>query len=75
MVNYQNTKVYKIVDNTNRNIYVGSTCKPTVARLAGHVGSYKINLKGKGSYVMSFDIIKNLDYDIVLLEDCAMIHN
>lgn len=36
MVNYSFAKVYKIVDNTNGNIYVGSTCEPTLARkLAG----------------------------------------
>ena len=32
MVNYQLGKIYKIVDNTNGNIYIGSTCEPTLAR-------------------------------------------
>lgn len=71
MVNYQNAKVYKIVDNTNGNIYVGSTCESTLARrLAGHVKNYNLYLKGKCNYVTSYEIIKNNDYEIVLLENC-----
>lgn len=72
MVNYQNAKVYKIIDNTNGNIYVGSTCEPTLARrLTGHVGTYKQYLNGKcRNFMTSYNIIKNGDYDIVLLEDC-----
>jgi hypothetical protein len=69
MVNYQNGKIYKIEDNTNGNVYIGSTCEKTLARrLAGHVGQYKLYLKGKCYYVSSFDIIKNNDYKIVLIE-------
>ena len=71
MVNYSQAKVYKIVDNTNGNIYVGSTCEPTLARrLAGHVGAYKKYLNGKYHYVTSFKILENNDYAIVLLEAC-----
>lgn len=70
MVNYSLAKIYKIVDNTNGNIYVGSTCEPTLARrLAGHVGNYKQYLKDKYRYMTSYDIIKNDDYDIVLLDN------
>ena len=37
MVNYQLGKIYKLVDNTNGNIYIGSTCLPYLSsRLAGH---------------------------------------
>jgi hypothetical protein len=69
MVNYQLGKVYKVVDNTNQNIYVGSTCKEYLSqRLAGHVSNYKRYLKVKKGYTTSFDIIKNNDYEIVLLE-------
>jgi hypothetical protein len=36
-INYQLGKVYKIVDNTNGQCYVGSTCEPILARrLASH---------------------------------------
>ena len=71
-VNYLNGKVYKIVDNTNGNIYIGSTAEPTLARrLAGHVGKYKHKVKtGKGANCKSYDIIKNGDYRIVLIDNC-----
>jgi len=69
-VNYQLGKIYKIVDNTNNNCYIGSTCEPTLARrLAGHVNDHKRYLDGKHkSFTSSFDILKNNDYDIVLIE-------
>mmetsp|Transcript_24261 Transcript_24261/g.24874 ORF Transcript_24261/g.24874 Transcript_24261/m.24874 type:complete len:158 (+) Transcript_24261:133-606(+) len=69
MVNYQLGKIYKIVDNTNGNVYIGSTCEPTLARrLAGHVGNYKKYLNGKYHYVTSFNILENNNYDMVLIE-------
>ena len=69
MVNYQLGKIYKLIDNTTNNIYVGSTCeKRLVRRLNGHSQSYKQYLNGNYNYVSSFEIIKNENYDIVLLE-------
>jgi len=65
-VNYQLGKIYKIVDNTNDNIYIGSTCEPTLARrLASHMTCYNQN-----RYSTSCEILKNGNYDIVLLENC-----
>ena len=55
--------------NVTGNIYIGSTCEPTLARrLAGHQYSYKSYLNGKHDYVTSFKIIQNNDYDMVLIE-------
>ena len=72
MVNYKQGKIYKLVDNTNGNIYVGSTCQTTLAqRLSEHVSKYKMYMNGKYNYVTSFEIIKNGNYDIVLLEACS----
>ena len=70
MVNYNNSKIYKIVDNTNNNIYIGSTTKKYLStRLSEHKSKYKRFLEGKSkSGFTSFDIIKNNDYDIILLE-------
>ena len=70
MVNYNNGKIYKIVDNTNGNIYVGSTTqKYLYDRLSKHKNSYKRFLEGKGKYCCtSCEIIKNNNYDIILLE-------
>jgi hypothetical protein len=70
MSKYNNGKIYKIIDNTNGNIYIGSTVQKYITtRLAGHVKQYKQYLKGKNNYVSSFEIIKNENYDIVLLEN------
>jgi hypothetical protein len=70
MVNYQLGKIYKIIDNTTNKIYIGSTCEPTLARrLAKHTSNYKdFSNAGKTPYTTSFEIIKNGDCDIVLLE-------
>ena len=70
-VNYQLGKIYKIVNNTTENIYIGSTCEPILSRrLAQHISSYKRYLNGKYRYLSSFDILANSDYDIVLIELC-----
>ena len=69
MVNYQLGKIYKIECNVTGLIYIGSTTKKYLSmRLAGHVGNYKCYLNGKGNYITSFKILKNGNYDIILLE-------
>lgn len=68
MVNYSNSKIYKIIDNTNGNIYIGSTCQPLSKRLAAHRSAYNQYMKGK-KYVKSCDILKNNDYNIILIEN------
>lgn len=61
MVNYQNGKIYKIVDNTNGNIYIGSTCEKYLSRrLQGHRDQKKC---------VSSCIINNNDYHIELIEN------
>ena len=67
---FDKAKIYKIVDNTNNNIYIGSTCKSLNTRLSEHKSDYKRFLKGIYNNVTSFDILKNNDYQIELLEDC-----
>jgi len=58
-------KVYKIIDNTNGNVYIGKTKKKYLCnRLAEHKYDYKINKP-----CMSRDIIKNGDYKIELIEE------
>ena len=69
MVNYQQGKIYKIECNVTDKVYIGSTCKNTLAeRLAQHVRNYKCYLNGKSNYVSSFEILQNRNYDIVLIE-------
>jgi hypothetical protein len=71
MPNYQLGKIYKIIDYTNNNIYIGSTSEPTLARrLASHKRSYKQWKDGKCNKCMSYDIFENDNYDIILLENC-----
>ena len=65
-----NAKIYKIVDNTNQNVYIGSTCNTLKNRLARHKSGYKRFLKGLFPIVKSFDILKNNNYKIELLENC-----
>jgi hypothetical protein len=72
---YSKSKIYKIIDNTNQNIYIGSTIKPLSQRLSKHKTSYKRYLNGTHSYMTSFEIIKNRNYNIVLLEECPTILN
>jgi hypothetical protein len=67
--NYANSKIYKLVDHTNGNIYFGSTTQTLYQRKAGHSSGYKCYLKGKTNYVTSFEIIKNGNYSIVLVEN------
>ena len=65
-----NAKIYKIVDNTNDNKYIGSTCKTLKTRLSEHKYSYKRFLNGLGGNTKSFDVLKNNDYKIELIENC-----
>ena len=71
MPNYQLGKIYKIIDYTNDNIYIGSTTEPTLAkRLSKHRDNLKRWKNGKYNKCMSFNILENDNYDIVLLESC-----
>lgn len=69
MPDYSKSKIYKIVDNTNGNVYIGSTTQSLSMRLAGHTQSYKRYLNGKNNYMTSFEIIKNGNYNIFLIEE------
>jgi len=62
--------IYKIYDNTNGNVYYGSTSERLLGkRLAHHRADCKSWCDGKRKTgCKSFDIIKNGDYDISLVE-------
>jgi hypothetical protein len=69
MEKYQRGKVYAIICRKTERRYIGSTCEPTLARrLAEHVQKFKKWEKGERHYTTSYDIIKDGDYYIVLLE-------
>jgi len=60
MNKYNNGKIYKIIDNTNGNIYIGSTTNKLKYRLNNHI---------KYNECISKEIIKNNDYKIELIEN------
>tara|TARA_R100001594_G_scaffold3518_7_gene13129 strand:+ start:92 stop:529 length:438 start_codon:yes stop_codon:yes gene_type:complete len=57
-------KIYKLIDNTNGNIYIGQTKQKLYKRLNNHKQDYKRGYKGS-----SKEIIKNGDYKIELIEE------
>ena len=69
-IDYSKGKIYKIVCNTTGLIYVGSTIQKLCERLRGHRSQYKLYLQGKEGFYTSFDIIKNNNYQIILIENC-----
>lgn len=65
MNKYINGKIYKLIDNTNNNIYIGSTIQTLKKRLNCHIKHNNNN----SSNLCSGLIIKNGDYQIILIED------
>ena len=62
--------IYRIIDNTNGNVYYGSTIKKYLCqRIASHKADYKRYLEGISRYTTSFDIIKNNDYKYEVVEE------
>ena len=69
-MNYQNSKIYKITDNTTDMVYVGSTFKTLQQRLKAHEAAYKSFKAGKfPNNVTVFKILENADYNIELIEN------
>jgi len=71
MPDYQKGKIYKLVDNTNSNIYIGSTTQTLARRKNKHVidsKNYGETCNNRLVKYSSHSIIKNGDFDIVLLE-------
>jgi hypothetical protein len=70
MVNFENAKVYRIVCNVTGQQYIGSTTQTLAQRLSAHTRAYKSWVSGtRKQPVTSFDILKNGNYDIVLIEE------
>jgi len=68
-IDYSKGKIYKIVCNITNLIYIGSTTKDYLKqRLTKHKETYSQYLKGNYRFCTSFEILKNDNYDIVLLE-------
>ena len=69
MVNYTNAKIYRIVCNTTGLQYIGSTTRPLSERLNEHKKKYKLYTDHKYGFVSSFEILKNNNYEIILIEN------
>jgi len=68
--------IYKIVDNTTSNIYIGSTKGTLSIRLSKHKSCFKKWFAtGKGNYCRSYECLKNGDYKIELLEEVEKVED
>ncbi len=65
MNKYEKGKIYKLIDNTNGNIYIGST----IQSLANRKSKHKQATIKKINKCRSKLIIDNGDYDIILIEN------
>jgi len=61
-------RIYKIIDNTNGNIYIGSTTQKLNQRFNNHKNSYNNFINNKQGYCTYFDIIKNNNCEIELIK-------
>jgi hypothetical protein len=63
-------RIYKIVDNTTGDIYIGSTCQTLDKRLKQHINNFNSYLNDNSrSCCKSYEIICNGDFDIELIEE------
>jgi hypothetical protein len=68
-MNYQNGKIYRLDCLTTNEVYIGSTCQPTVAkRLTQHVSAFKRWKNTGKKYTSSFPIIERDNYNITMIE-------
>jgi hypothetical protein len=69
MNKYHNGKIYTIRSYNNDKYYIGSTTQELYKRLYEHKSHYKTYLNKKCNYISSFEISKNDDCYIELLEN------
>jgi hypothetical protein len=68
-MDYSNAKIYRIDCLITNEVYIGSTCQPTLAkRLAKHVANFKYWKIDKYRFTTSFSIIERGHYKISLIE-------
>ena len=67
MVKYENGKIYKIVCNTTKTIYIGSTVNTLCERLSGHKYDY-INNETSKKNLSSSKVLENNDFEIFLIK-------
>jgi hypothetical protein len=70
MVNYGESKIYRIVCNTTGLVYYGSTLNRLSRRLGQHKASYKGFKNGSGKFLTSYKVLENDNFEIILVENC-----
>jgi Uri superfamily endonuclease len=71
MLDYQNSKIYKIECSTTGKTYIGSTTKSLNQRLQSHVEDYEKYKNGcKVGYLTSYKVLEHKTYNITLIEAC-----
>lgn len=69
-VNYNNGKIYKLICNITNYIYIGSTTCDLNKRLLNHINKYNCwFIDNNKSYITSYKILENNNYEIELIED------
>jgi hypothetical protein len=76
MPDYTKAKIFQLIDNTNNNIYIGTTSQKLCQILSGLVARYKkyCLCPDKLKYHPSFEIIKNKSYQIILIDNVVCIN-
>ena len=69
-INYGN--IHKIICFDTNKIYIGSTTQNLENRLSQHKWFYNQYLHGGNQYYSSFEILKNNNYEIRLIERCPI---
>lgn len=69
MPDYSKGKIYKIVCKSSDKVYVGSTTQTLEDRLKRHEAAYKSCSEDPKGFRSSFEILKEGDYEIVLIEN------
>ena len=71
-MDYQNSKIYKIMSHLGDKVYIGSTAKKTLAmRMAHHRNDYKVwknQTAKKQNKIMSYDLFDEYGVDNCFIE-------
>lgn len=71
-MNYNNSKIYKIISNMGDEIYIGSTTQPLHKRFSKHKSDFKCWQNKKTNYTSSFQLFEKFGIEnckIILIEE------
>ncbi len=69
------SKIYMIKDKTNNKVFISHTVRQLDDIMSLHESAYDMYTQGEMAYKPSFDILKNKNYSIELLEEVAIKNN